>query len=99
MLWLSLLPAKNEDDPTKNKGARVATRMCHFFRRPRADNSVVSGETLPKFELIQAFMHVLNTCKNEGHCKSMGIFPDAEERVSPQSVIGSGQISNSCETL
>ena len=36
-----------------------------FFRRARADNSGVGGGTWPKFELIQAFMHVLVTCKNE----------------------------------
>ena len=39
--------------------------ICRFFRRPRVDNSVVSREILPKFELIQAFTHVLNNCKNE----------------------------------
>ena len=45
----------------------------------------------PKFKFIQAFMHVLVTCKNEddrikklecsqdfSHCKSMGIFPDPQ---------------------
>ena len=31
----------------------------------RADNSGVGGGIWPKFELIQAFMHVLVTCKNE----------------------------------
>ena len=31
----------------------------------RADNSVVSGGIWCKFELIQAFMHVFVTCKNE----------------------------------
>ena len=36
-----------------------------IFRRPRADNSVVFGEILPRFKLIQAFMHAHNTCKNE----------------------------------
>ena len=36
-----------------------------FFRRARADNSGVGGGIWPKFELIQAFMHVLVTCKNE----------------------------------
>ena len=36
-----------------------------FFRRTRADNSGVGGGIWPKFELIQAFMHVLVTCKNE----------------------------------
>ena len=29
------------------------------------DNSDVGGGIWPKFELIQAFMHVLVTCKNE----------------------------------
>ena len=36
-----------------------------FFRRPRADNSGFGGGIWPKLELIQAFMHVLVTCKNE----------------------------------
>ena len=36
-----------------------------FFRRARADNSGVGVRIWPKFELIQAFMHVLVTCKLE----------------------------------
>ena len=36
-----------------------------FFKRSRAANSEVSGGILPKFELIQAFVVVLVTCKNE----------------------------------
>ena len=36
-----------------------------FFRRSRAANSEVSGGILPKFKLIQAFIVVLVTCKNE----------------------------------
>ena len=32
---------------------------------PTATNSEVSGGILPKFELIQAFIVVLITCKNE----------------------------------
>ena len=36
-----------------------------FFRRARADNSGVGVGIWPKFELIQAFMHVLVTWKNE----------------------------------
>ena len=39
--------------------------MHCFFRRARADIPVVSGGIGPKFEHIQAFMHVLVTCKNE----------------------------------
>ena len=36
-----------------------------FSRRARADNSGVGGGIWPKYELIQDFMHVLVTCKNE----------------------------------
>ena len=36
-----------------------------FFRRSRAANSEVSSGILPKFKLIQAFIVVLVTCKNE----------------------------------
>ena len=39
--------------------------MFQFFRRSRADDSVVSDEIWPKFEHIQALMHVFETCKNE----------------------------------
>ena len=39
--------------------------IYQFFRRARADNSGVGGGIWPKFELIQAFMHIPLTCKNE----------------------------------
>ena len=61
-----LLTCKYEEDPIKNEGARVLTRLYDvFFRRSRAANSGVSGGILPKFKLIQAFIVVLVTCKNE----------------------------------
>ena len=59
-------------------------------------------------------MHVLDTCKNEedpikmkalecsqdfSHYKSMGIFPDAQGQLTPQSLVRSGRISNSSEML
>ena len=59
-------------------------------------------------------MHVLVTCKNEddqikmkglkcsqdfSHYKSMGIFPDAQGQLTPQSLVRSGRISNSSEML
>ena len=77
-------------------------------------NSVAN---LPKFQLIQVFMHVLVTCKNEedpiqfnskkgarvftkfSHLKSMGIFLDAQGQLALQSMVVSGQISNSSKTL
>ena len=85
-----LVTCKYEEDPLKNEGARVLTRLYDvFFRRSRANNSEVSGGIQPKFELIQAFIVVIITCKNEEdpiknerarvltsfpHYKSMGIF-------------------------
>ena len=85
-----LVTYKYEEDPLKNEDARVLTRLYDvFFRRSRANNSEVSGRVLPKFELIQAFIVFLITCKNEEdpiknegarvltsfpHYKSMGIF-------------------------
>ena len=74
-------------------------------------NSVAN---LPKFELIQAFMHVLLPARMKkiqlklkvlecsqdfSHYKYMGIFPDAQGQLTPQSTVRSGQISNSVETL
>ena len=56
---------KNEEDLIKNEDARVLTRLCCFFRRSRAAYSEVSKGILPKFKLIQAFIIVLITCKNE----------------------------------
>ena len=61
-----LVTCKYEEDPIKNEGARVVTTLYSIvFRRARADNSGVGVGIWPKFELIQAFMHVLVTCKNE----------------------------------
>ena len=57
-------------------------------------------------------MHVLVFCKNEDdpiknegakvlttflHYKSMGIFPDDQGQLTPQSLVRSGRISNSSE--
>ena len=75
-----------------------------FFRSSRATNSKVSCGILPKFKLIKAFIVVLVSCKNEEgplknegarvltrfpHCKSMGIFSDAQGQLTPQSLVES----------
>ena len=60
-----LLTCKNEKDPIKNEG-KAANKIIHqFFRGSWAANSAVSGGIRPKFKLIQVFMVVLVTCKNE----------------------------------
>ena len=62
-----LVTCKYEEDPIKkNEGTRVLTRLYDgFFRRSRATNSEIRGGILLKFDLIQAFIVVLVTCKNE----------------------------------
>ena len=61
-----LVTCKYEKDPIKNEGAIVdITLYSNFSDAKRADNSGVGVGIWPKFELIQAFMHVLVTCKNE----------------------------------
>ena len=53
----------DEEDHIKNEGAKKV--KVRFFRHSRAAYSKVSGGIPPKFELIQAFMVVLITCKIE----------------------------------
>ena len=62
ILCMSSLPAslkRNGSIATEKKWWR------RFFRRSRAANSIINGGIWPKFKLIQAFMHVLITCKYE----------------------------------
>ena len=65
-----LVTCMNEDDPKKNKGARVATTFSHyksgdFSRHSRAANSAICSRTWPKFELIRDVVVVLVIFKNE----------------------------------
>ena len=60
ILWMSSLPTNLKwilSIATEKKWQH------RFFRRSRAANSQVSSGIWSKFELIQAFMHVLITCK------------------------------------
>ena len=103
---------KNEEDLIKNEGTRVLTRLYVFFRRSGAANSKVSSGILPKFELIQAFMIVLITCKNENdpikntgsrvltrfsHYNSMEIVSNAQGQLTSQSVVELCRILNSSD--
>ena len=59
-----LVICKNEH-PIKNEGARVFTTLYINFSEAQGQITRVCGGVWLKFELIQAFMHVLVTCKNE----------------------------------
>ena len=63
-LWFSSLPERIEKIQSKMKALEWPQDSMLFWRS-RADNSEVSGGIWQKFKLIQAFMHVLVTCKNE----------------------------------
>ena len=61
-----LIACKNEKDQMKNSGVNVIfsiISLWNFFRRSRAANSVVHGRISPNFDLIQALMYIIVTCK------------------------------------
>ena len=97
----------NEENPIKNIDTRVLTRLCVFFRRSRAANSKVSGGILPKFELIQAFIVVLLTCKNEEDPIKNGgarvltslLFDFSDRQLTPKTVMEFRQNLNSSKLL
>ena len=60
-----LLTCKNEEDPIKSVSVRVINIIHRHFRRSGAAEFVIGDGMWPKYELIQAFMVVLFTCKNE----------------------------------
>ena len=61
-----LVTCKYEENPIKNEGARVLTRLyIDFSDAQGAGYSAVLGRIELKFKLIQAFMIVLVTCKND----------------------------------
>ena len=52
-----------------------------------------------RMKKIQLKMKVLECSQDFSHYKSMGIFPDAQGQLTPQSRVRSAQISNSVKTL
>ena len=52
-----------------------------------------------KMRLIDLKMKELECSQDFPHYKSMGIFPDAQGQLTPQSFVRSGRISNSSEML
>ena len=68
------------------------------------ESVVVSGRNLNSsklscMSLIKSKMKELECSQDFSHYKSMGIFPDAQGQLTPQSLVRSGRISNSFEML
>ena len=107
-----LVTCKNEEDPIQNEGAKVFTTLYrHFSDAQGQELVVVSGRNLNSFKLscmsslparmrmIESKMKELECSQDFSHYKSMGIFPDAQGQLTPQSLVRSGRIPNSCEML
>ena len=110
-----LLTCKNEEDPIKNRGARVFTTLYINFSDVQGQITlvlvVVSGGnlnsskllcifTLPaRMRLIKSKMKGLECSQDFSHYKSIRIFPEAQGQLTPQSLVRSGRISNSSEML
>ena len=110
-----LLTCKNEEDPIKNRDNRVFTTLFINFSDAQGqiilELVAVSGQNLnssklscmsslpARMRMIDSQMKELECSQNFSHYKSMGIFPDAQGQLTPQSLDRSGRISNSSEML
>ena len=110
-----LITCKYEEDPIQNEVPRVLTTLYINFSDVQGQITlvlvVVSGRnfnssklscmsSLPaRMRLIKSKMKELECSQDFSHYKSMGIFPDAQGQLTPQSLVRSGQISNSSEML
>ena len=110
-----LLTCENEEDPIKNRGARVFTTLYINFSDVQGQITlvlvVVSGRNLNSSKLlcmsslparmrsIKSKIKQLKCSQDFSHYKSMRIFPDAQGQLTLQSLVRSGRISNSSKIL
>ena len=110
-----LITCKYEEDPIKNRGARVFTTLYVNFsdaqRQITLESVVVSGRNLnssklscmsllpARMRMIESKMKELESSQDYSHYKSMGIFPDTQGQLTQQSLVLSGRIWNLSEML
>ena len=110
-----LVYCKNKEDPIKNEGARAFTALYINFSDSQGHitlglvvvscrnsnlSKLLSMSLLPaRMKMIESKMKELEWSQHFSHYKSMGIFPDAQGQLTPQSLVRSGRISNSSEML
>ena len=110
-----LVTCKYQEDPIKNEGARVDTTLYSNFSDAQGQITLVlmsvSGQNLnssklscmsslpARMRMIDSKMKELECSQDFSHYKSMGIFPDAQGQLTPQSLVRSGRISNSSQML
>ena len=104
-----------KEDPIKNEGARVFTTLYIDFSDAQGQITlelvVVSSKnwissklscmsSLPtRMKMIHTKSNKLECSQDFSHYKSMGIFPDAQGQLTPQSLVESGPNSNLSEIL
>ena len=105
-----LVTCKYEENPIKNRGARVFTTLYIHFSDAQGQITlelvVVSGQNLnlskllcmsyspARMRMIESKMKELECSQDFSHYKSMGIYPDAQGQLTPQSLVESGPNSN-----
>ena len=110
-----LVTCKYKEDPIKNEGARVDTPLNSNFSDVQGQITLVlvsvSGRNLnssklscmsslhARMRMIESKIKELECSQDFSHYKSMGIFPDAQGQLTPQSLVRSGRISYSSEML
>ena len=110
-----LVTCKYEEDPIKIEGARLDTTIYSNFSDAQGQITLVlvsvSGRNLnssklscmsllpARMRMIKSKMKELDCSQDFSYYKSMGIFPDAQGQLTPQSLVRSGRISNSSEML
>ena len=108
-----LVTCKYEEDPIKNEGARVVTTLYSNLSDAQGQITLVlvsvsdrnlnspkrsCMSSLPaRMRMIDSKMKELECSQDFSHYKSIGIFPDAQGQLTPQSLVRSGRISNSSE--
>ena len=110
-----LITCQYEADLINNRGAKVFTPLYINFSDAQGQITlelvVVSGRNLnssklscmsllpARMRMIDSKMKVQECSQDFSHYKSMGIFPNAQGQLTPQSLVRSGRISNSSEML
>ena len=97
-----LVTCKYEEDPIKNEGATVVTTLNSNFSDAQGQITLVvsvSGRnsnssklscmsSLPaRMRMIDSKMKEVECSQDFSHYKSMGIFPDAQGQLTPQSLV------------
>ena len=73
--------------------------MLQICRNSNSSKLSCMSSLHARMRMIDSKMKELECSRDFSHYKSMGIFPDAQGQLTPQSLIRSGRILNSSEML